>query len=74
MSATIEEITNLINEGYTVSISKPQAGIVSVKVKRDGKLVSSGCQRCLNDAMMDAYMGTPVIAGVSPRNNQEQAK
>lgn len=60
MSATIEEITRLIDEGYTVSISKPNAGIVSVRVTApDKRLVSSSCQPRLDNAVSDAYAETP---------------
>lgn len=63
MSATIEEITRLIDEGYTVSISKPYGGVVSVKITdRAKRLVSNGCQRSLDDAMSVAYTGTPETA------------
>lgn len=77
MSATLTEITNLINEGYIVKIGKPNADVVSVNIKaRDGRLVSSGCQRTLDDAMTDAYMGTPeveaVIAGVMAQVMRER--
>lgn len=62
MSATIEEITRLLDEGYTVTISKPNAGVVSVRITDEAKrLVSNGCQRSLGDAMSDAYTETPEI-------------